>query len=281
MVIAVSSIKLSKGCAAPDGASHRVAAGAGLTPEIAAFHAMCEAAERYALQFQEGRTGSVDPIRTVGGDPTPWMIETLCLGHPEHPVDSKGCATGESLADATDRAALELIENLLVPDIVSSAPDTVNVDPVTIPMLAPLVDYLRARLRHITLEVLTSPLGFCVCRVILADPDGGRPTFGRAAGLDIVDAVLKAAHEAVLSWRNMIELERNGVPLNDPDPLVAAYRGVTKVAPPDAVVLSDMPELPAATMSPLEMLAETVSRPAHAFDMSVPEIAMPVVRVVV
>lgn len=281
MAIAISSIKLPEGCVAPHGASHRVAAGTGSTPETAAFRAMCEAVERYALQFQENRVGFVDPFMTVGGDPVPRMIEALCLGHPDHETDSKGCATGESLADATDRAALEMVENLLAPDIALGPNDAIKVDPVIIPMLTPLANYLRNRLRYITLDVLTSSLGFCICRVVLADPDGGRPTFGRAAGLDIAEAALKALYEAVLSWRNMIELERNGVPLNDPDPLVAAYRGVTRVARSDTTALLEMPELPAATMTPLEMLAKTVSRPAHVFDMSVPEIAMPVVRVVV
>ena len=198
LAIAICAIKRPEGCQPPTGASHRTSAGTGSSNESAAFRAMCEAVERYALQYQDGRNGELQPIAVYGGRPTTRSIASLCLGHPDHVCDSKGCAAGDTLDDAVGRAAFEALENYVMPDIFEPPVDAVLVEPRTLPQLAPNLRFLDARLRSTSLRLIVSPLGFCVCHIVLSDPDGGRPTFGRAAGTDIGMAAEKALQEAEL-----------------------------------------------------------------------------------
>jgi len=224
LAIAVSSVQLSTGCKSPAGSRLRTGAGTGQTKERAGFRALCEAAERFSLQFSPDRPEVLEPFKTLNGLPEAAAGNQLYLGSPNGTASSVGCAAGKSLEDASERAVLELLEKRDFEVTKNECDEVVHLDAGQVPNLISMHKYLIQRQRFTQLTGHIYSQGFCIVRAVLCDETGGRPTFGSAASSSILTALRKAIEEAVLSWRNMIELERNGIPSTEVDPLLLAYR---------------------------------------------------------
>ena len=229
---AISACALPEGCLPPPGhPPRRVGTGNGATREAADRVALLEAVERYSLQYASDRPERLAPIETLGGAPDPLPLEALCLGAPgaPRPVNSNGCAAGATLADAADRAALETLERARLAAAIAGERPFHPVAAEEIPELDPHLGFLATQARTLRLSGDAGP-GYAVIAAHLADPDGGRPILASAGGRTLAAAALRATEEAMFQWRNMIELERNGVPVPPADAdgpgLFRCYRGL-------------------------------------------------------
>ncbi len=279
MHIAVSSVQLLPGCVPPQGAKNRIGAGTGRDQDSAGLRAMCEAVERYALQYRTG----LGPKRSVwSSDATLLELSAreLCIGAPEGSARSVGCAAGATLEDAAERGAFEHLEYLIFEHAAFAAAPRVVVDGSRLGHLQDLVQFLDDQLRQVHFECVVDPDGFVAVRAALTDVNGARPTFGGAAAVTLEEATRKAADEAVLSWRNMVELERNGAPARGQGALMDAYRGLVDPVTFGEVSSGALPADPPEAREPMPVvLARKLGRPVHVFDMTAPEIAFPVARV--
>lgn len=279
--IAVSAVRLPKGCAPPEGQPCRV--GTSIHPDKgeAAIIAMAEAAERFSLQFDPKLAADQQPIEKWSDHATPLPASVLRIGAPEGKATTVGCAAFETLEAAIERAAFEHLEHAGLA-IGAQDPDVAtSIDLTQIEDLEPLASYLKARLREFRSEVIWLDGGVAVVRTLCCDPDGGRPTEGSAASRSLPAAATKAAMEAVLSWRNMVELERNGVAIPDgASDLLLAYRGASDALRPIAKsTLGDLPT-PTAQKPALQVLRDLSGQPLRVFDMTHPEVRVPVARIV-
>lgn len=285
--IAICAVRLPPGCLPPAGGlGARIGSGTGASAEEAAFHAMAEAAERYALQFSDGRPARLFPVAWAGGEPEGAPIAGLTLGAPEGPpLTSRGGAAGASLADAATRAIHETLEHLALDRLRTGAIRPQGVALETLPDLAPHLAFLVGQARMLRVWVDAAP-GYVAAFAVCCDADGGRLTLGSAAGSDAAHTVRRAAEEAMFVWRNMIEMERNAVPVTaatgEGSEVLRLYRG----AAPRPAWLSAMAEENAPLPEPLpaqgpliDCLARTAGRRARVFDMSVPGLDVPVARV--
>jgi ribosomal protein S12 methylthiotransferase accessory factor YcaO len=284
---AVSSAALPNGCAAPPGPIPlRVGSGIGPTAEAAAFLAMTEAAERYALQYDPSRPQILDPFIVAGGAADPAPLAALTLGAPGGgEADSRGGAAGVSLADAAVRALYELLERhhvredgTLVVPFRALAVDAV-------PALARHTAYLADQLRVLDIAVMVSPFGYSVARTLCCDADGGRPTMGSAAGAHVEGTVRRAAEEAILLWRNMVEMEARSAPVPPPGThhgdLVRVYRGAAPIARGvSGEPLSMLPAVPAPDAPLAQIVHATTGRRVRVFDLTAPTLDVAVARAV-
>lgn len=282
--LAVCSVSPTEGCEPPSMGKLRLGVGVGQTNEIAAFTAMCEAVERFSLQFDATAHSVMSPTLTWNGDAADVPLKKLSLGAPGAQTSSKGCAAGESFDDAVDRAALEAIEHLILDRFRSGTVATIGINPAQIETVCDVNAYLAPRLRKLKLEALIGRQGYVVVRAICCDHDGGRPTIGSAADLNVVEACIRATDEAVVSWRNMIELERNGIAAdpNSSSSLLHVYRGAVSNEydrEPELLNSSDL-VVPKTTARPIEILTQIVKARVRVFDMCHAQIGLPVVRVI-
>ncbi len=282
--LAVIAVQPTQGCELPLGERARLGTGTGPTRDKAVYKAACEAVERYSLQYDSTLPDLRSPIEVLGGASDPLPQVSLCLGAPGGNAGSIGCAAGSSLDDAIDRAALELLEHHELARLQSGAEQGITFDPATISNLASIADYLELGLRQLRAEVVFRR-GYAMVRAVCCDPDGGRPTEGSAAAASIDQATTKAVEEAVFSWRNMIELERNGVaPVEgEQGRLLRTYRGAEASLLP--LPKHDPGKQPPAhqeylNLRPLEVLAGVADTRVRVFDMTSPKLGLPVVRVV-
>ncbi len=284
VIIASAAVRLIEGCEPPLGGRARVGSGTGRTRDAAAMKALYEAAERYSLQYDVTRPDMFVPSETIGGPAEGLSTASLSLGAPGGGARSIGAAAGKSFDDAVGRAALELLEHFELGRLGSDAVSAEAFDPATIPDLAVTVDYLSKRLRHLKIEAVAAPSGYAVVRAVCCDSDGGRPTEGSAASLSIEAAAVKAVEEAIFSWRNMIELERNGVPpaVGAPDILLRTYRGAEALSHPipQAALGKAPPHMERTQKRPVEILASVTGTRVRVFDMTAPALGIHVARVV-
>lgn len=262
----------------------RIGSGIGPTAEAAAFLAMAEAMERYALQYAPARPPFVEPFLAAGGPADPAPLAALTLGAPgSGNINSRGGATGVGRGDAAARALHELLEHHHVCEDGRLVGPFHAVAPETFGGLVPHIAFLADQLRKLDIAVMVSPMGYAVARTLCRDADGGRRTMGSAAGPDIEGTVRRAAEEAMLLWRNMVELEARsasipacGTPQGN---IVRIYRGAAPFSCflPQAS-LSKPPTVPVAN-APLEQVVHTVlGRRVRVFDLAVPSIDVAVVR---
>ena len=232
---AVVTAALPAGCAAPEGPIPlRVGSGVGPDEDTAALLALAEAAERYALQYAPGRPTHLDPMWTAGGKPDAAMIQDLTLGAPERSgATSQGAAAGVRFEEAADRALLEVLEHQHVGENGQLSGDFVECNPGDFSEVLSLQAFLEDQLRTLELAVHISPFGYIAVRALCRDRDGGRPTMGSAAGKDVGGTARRAAEEAILLWRNMIEIERHGRPLGalegKQNQKIRVYRGAEQL----------------------------------------------------
>lgn len=284
--MAVVALALPEGCAPPEGLAARVGAGTGASRAEAAFRALAEAAERYALQYSPSRPAHLMPVAAAGGPAEAAAISHLTLGAPEAAgITSRGAAAGKSLSDAADRACLEALEHLTLDGLAAGGEQ--GFCPVRLPDLDPHRTYLEGQLRLLSLW-MTAREGYVVAIARTSDRNGGRPTLGSAAGREPRGTALRAVEEAMFLWRNMVEMERRGaaIPTGVAGDAARLYRGAS--AAPGWLAALDAggadagePPVPRAEPIPLlETVARVSGRRARVFDMTVPTLPVPVARVV-
>jgi ribosomal protein S12 methylthiotransferase accessory factor YcaO len=283
---AVCAVRPTPGCRPPGNLfSKRIASGRGETAEEASTVAMIEAAERYSLQYSSLRDNWLYPFFTLGGSPEPAPQSGLALGAPDATciVTSRGSAAGTTRDDASRRAVLELLEGEHHLDsqrdkrLSYYRPDGPG-------PLRGEFDWLHSQLRRLDCVILEGQ-GYFACYCSCADFDGGRPTMGGAAGLDLSETARAAARESIFHWRNMILLEQNAIDLQTlPEAeahAVRRYRGAEPRPERLELPIRPWPRTPALSVDTEALcstLHEVTGRRVRLFDMTDVELGVPVVR---
>jgi ribosomal protein S12 methylthiotransferase accessory factor YcaO len=264
--------------------SRRVATGRGRSQAEADRLAVAEAAERYSIQYSSALPKRQRPFVTIGGPADPVATVELTLGSPGRVNGSTGAAAGASPEDAVRRAALETLEHLHLARLRAGSGELAPVDPVAEPAIASHVAWLAGQFRRLEIRARAFAPGYVVAVVACADLDGGRPTEGSAARLDRAEAVRAAVEEAMFHWRNMVEIERAAPDLAamaaDDRARIARYRGALprEAWPPSAA--AEPGELdPTDVEGLLAAVAVVSGRRVRAFDLTAPEVGVPVVRI--
>lgn len=264
--------------------SQRFAAGRGRTQEEANLLAVAEAAERYSIQFSDTLPACLSPFITIGGPADPVAACEITLGAPGRTNSSVGAAAGPTLRGAVRRAALEMLEHLHLARLRGGQGELASVDPAGVPSIASHVDWLTRQFRGLEIRARAFAPGYVVAAAACADLDGARRTEGGAARRGLGSAVRAAVEEAMFHWRNMIELERSAPSLAamapDDRDRVARYRGAlprdswgtAEVGGPGDVGRADTEGLLAA-------VAVLSGQRVRVFDMTAPEVGVPVVRI--
>jgi ribosomal protein S12 methylthiotransferase accessory factor YcaO len=263
--------------------SRRVATGRGRTQAEADRLAVAEAAERYSIQYSPTLPAQLPPFVTIGGTADPVATADLTLGAPGRSNGTAGAAAGETPEDALRRAALEMLEHLHLARLRSGSGELASVDPAAEPGIAPHVAWLAGQFRRLEIRARAFAPGYVVAVVACTDLDGGRRTEGSAARLGRAGAVLAAAEEAIFHWRNMVELERAAPDLGAMSPddraRIARYRGALPREPWPASAAAEPGEAAGADVEGLLAAVAVVSgRRVRAFDLTAPEVGVPVVR---
>lgn len=282
---AVCTLRLPDGCLPPK--NHfglRVGSGTGPTEDAAAFLALSEAAERYSLQFSGNRPQALAPIAALPDRPEPALISELTLGAPGvSPSSSHGAAAGATLDQAIERACLETLEHHHVKRNGRLIGAFEELDARQVTVVHEHIAYLETQLRELDVRLLSSPFGYFVAHATCRDRDQGRRTFGAAASTCLESAVLRAGEEAILLWRNMVEMERYGVTMtdlaSDNSDQFLVYRGALPMSL--EIVAKDNPVTPKATVKPSfpEIIHSVTDTGVRIFDMTVAELKVPVAKV--
>jgi len=276
-------IKLRPGTLPPEGAmEHRVSFGTARTARDAARLAGFEAIERYALQFSSDAPDAGESLIASDGETYTAPTQSLVLGAPgsNGTITSKGAAAGPTHEAAALRAVLECLEHAL--------------DPLGYTFALPssflpqdLIEWLGTYLRELHIHLAEVPGIGMLFRAVCADPDGGRPTYGTAFAADLESGIWRATSEAVVSWRNMVTLDHTGVTQQGMDAeqkrLFQLYRGARADRPvaPQAKFDPNEWATPDPTLGEaLTAAAKALGRPVAVFDMTAPEVPLPVVKAV-
>lgn len=221
---------------------------------------------------------------TIGGPDDPVATAELTLGAPGRRNDSIGAAAGETPEDAVRRAALETLEHLHLARLRAGSGELAPVDPAHEPAIAPHAAWLAGQFRGLEVRARAFAPGYVVAVAASADLDGGRRTEGSAARLGRSEAVRAAVEEAMFHWRNMVELERAA-----PDPSamaegdrarIARYRGALPRESWPPAEATDPGELAGTDVEGLLAAVAVVSgQRVRAFDLTAPEVGVPVVRI--
>ncbi len=284
---AVCSVSLPAGCAPPNGSMPlRVGCGVSETIETAAFLALAEAAERHAIQYDPQRDASVKPILYAGGSADSIPFSELALGAPSGGlVDSRGCAAGDSFSSAANRALYELLERHHVGPRGALRGSFFVLDTDAATFLEPHIAFLSSQLRELHIAVMVSPHGYSVSRVICRDLNESRCTIGSACGAKLEDTIRRAAEEAILLWRNLVEMEARSAPIPDASTnegvLVHIYRGVARIDASACVEKKEtLPSVPALD-SPIAQIVNSVTGSrVRVFNLTAPSVGVPVARAV-
>lgn len=276
-------IELRDGTEPPVGPmARRVSFGTAPTKAAAARLAGFEAIERYALQHWRGAPDHCESLIASDGQTHRLRRDVLSLGAPatNGQISSKGAAAGPSIEAAALSAALECLEHALGPE---------QFDAVLPASALPgdLTDWLAVYLRRLEVHLAPVPGVGMLIRAVCADADGGRPTYGSALSADLQRGVWHAASEAVVSWRNMVTLDHNGVTTAGMDPdqlrLFGLYRGARRDRPVPPTEQFDLDgwHSPNPTLgATLAAAAKALNNPVAVFDMTAPDLPLPVVKAV-
>ncbi|WP_298850877.1 YcaO-like family protein [uncultured Ruegeria sp.] len=279
---AFRKIELRAGTQPPKGAmKHRVSFGTGCTREEAARLAGFEAIERYALQYSSDEPETRESLIASDGAIHVMPSGALALGAPcsNGKITSKGAAAGPTHEAAALWAALEFLEHAL------GSQEFTHLLPETA-LPCDLTRWLNAHLRQLSIHIHEVPGIGLLLRAVCADVDGGRPTYGTAFSADLAQGVWHAASEAVVSWRNMVMLDHNGVTEDGMDTeqtrLFRLYRGAQSDRATAPTTLFDVEgwDAPNPTLTGVLRAASKIAcRPVAIFDMTAPEIPLPVVKI--
>lgn len=282
--VAFRLIELRPGTQPPVGAmARRIAFGTARSAEEAARLAGFEAIERYALQFS--CEASVRCESFIASDDGVHAIDRsqLALGAPETngEVTSKGAAAGQTIDAAAISAVCECLEHAL------DAQDAYSHRLPAEALPKDLSTWLAGHLRQLEVHVVQADCAGLLLRAVCADLDGGRPTYGTALSADLRRGVWRAAGEAVVSWRNMVTLDHKGVTPSDMHADEARffqlYRGARSDRPAAPEALFDHTTWRSASPVLAEVLTfaqKTLGRPIAVFEMTAPELPLPVVKAV-
>lgn len=284
LVVAFRTIELRNGTEEPPGAlARRISFGSGPSTEVAARLAGFEAIERYALQYTTDMADTCQSLLSSDGNVHALSRRVLSLGAPglSGLVTSRGSAAGADGDSAAIRALMECIEG--------SIDDSDAYSHILPEKALPknMRDWLSRYLRRVELSLAPiAGIGLAV-RAICSDLDGGRPTYGSAFSSVAAQAIWRASCEAVVSWRNMVALDFNAVTEEQMDAhekrLFHLYRGAekrTSQSPLDIYCLESW-ETPRPTLSALlATTEELLGAPVALFDMTAPELPMPVIKAV-
>lgn len=276
---AVCTVSLPPACLAPKSRiGLRVSSGTGADTEAACFKALCEGAERYSIQYSASMPPDLSPIVWTGQDSAAEATSELTIGSPSGRTGtSRGSAAGATIEDACERATLERIESLLILPNGQLRGGFQKATATTISELLPHIDFLSSQARRVEIAVLELN-GLFAFFVVCSDINGSRPTLGSAVSYDYEDSALRAVEESMFLWRNMIELERSGVSVADlPENdrvCLEIYRGLKSI--PKAFEV--MPRVEKLS-DPIEVLRVISGRNVKIFDITSPELEIPVARV--
>ncbi len=281
---AFRTIRLRNGTLPPAGSMPlRIAFGVAETPERAALLAGFEAIERYALQYSKDGPEIFESVLASDGNLHSLPGSRLLLGSPVSigQIDSKGAAAGPSPEAAAMAAIFEFLEHQL--DSQNAYSHIVPQDAVPTGLNA----WLKRQLRLLSIHAAPLPDVGVLVRAVCSDFLGGRPTFGTAFSANFFDALNSAIGEAVVSWRNMVTLEFNGITTQEMGQqekrLFEIYRGAqtNPFKTPDRVLDPSELRTPNLTLRDALAVAATVnSGPVGVFDLTVEEIPLPVAKVV-
>lgn len=284
---AVCSVSIPVGCVPPSGSVPlRVGCGVGETLETAAFLALAEAAERHAIQYDPQRDASVKPILCAGGPAGSVSFSELTLGAPAGGcVDSRGSAAGGSLLSATNRALYELLEGYHVGPRGALRGSFFAFDSCAATFLSPHIAFLSSQLRELHIAAMVSPHGYSVARVICRDLNKGRCTIGSACGAELKHTIRRAVEEAILLWRNLVEMEARSAPIPNASThegvLVHIYRGAAQI---DASACGEkketLPSVPAVDTPIAQIVSSVTGSRVRVFDLTAPSVGIPVARAV-
>lgn len=289
--VAFRLVESRAGTMSPDtGTSLRYASGAGFTADEASDISGFEAIERYSIQYSTTLPEEIATAWTNGDTDLTVCIDQITLGSPRpaQEITSKGSATGVSFDDAACRAVMELIEHTLEAKPKLNLYRLDRASAVTIGGLRDVREWLGTQLRCIEIAVsFDTNIGYfskCSCH----DASFYRPTFGTAFGLDLSETIRRSCFEAVVSWRNMVSLEFAGT---DVKRFQAAEASVFRQYRQEKSFIADLHpsdvqalERHEAGLPTLEHLAQCLldlsGRPVYLFDLTAPEIEVPVVKAV-
>ena len=243
-----------------------------------------EGVERYSVQYSSALPETLVARETFGGPVAARPIEQLTIGAPgEVPTSTKGAAAGTSFLDASSRAVLELIEHFYLENSGGSYlargervfNETDN-----------LTEALAKQLRTLSFKTIAKQSSFAVVGAVCSDFNMARPTFGTAAAATWAEAAKAAAYEAVFSWRNMVELERNAVDISGFSKqqrlAVERYRGTQQIPVWACTEAKPQPCTSLEFESSLaNILVKLTGQRVSLFDMASPGLGIPVVRAVV
>lgn len=125
--------------------------------------------------------------RTGSRQDDPWL----------HHVNYAGIATGQNLADATQRGLLELVERDALTLWWHLGLPATGIDPASVPGLT---GYLAGSRLEVHLLALPAWFGVPVVAAVVHDPSTGIVAGGFSAKLDPAETAIKATLEAIHSW---------------------------------------------------------------------------------
>lgn len=294
----ICPVALPEGCSPPAGRlPMRIGAGAAPSSDWARTLCMFEAIERYSLQHQTGdpETAKAGGLSTSTVDQMPTRL--LMLGHPAAGagvVDSRGCSIGRNYVDAAVRGMLELIER---DDVEAWRVGDIRrarlIDLPTSSWLDGIVRWLESLGRSLNLLQLQHPSGASTFLSICCDTGGAKPVWGSATGFDPAQTLTRACVESVVSWRNLMAIDLNGLMDEDLPPvhaeLLRIYRGQEPMPDWQIDVVGAFPDQRDKTPSDpseerlqrnLNDLLQATDYPVSIFDLTREDVAIPVVRVV-
>ncbi len=292
-------VSLPTGCAAPAGQIPvRIGAGASLSAEWARTLALFEAIERFSLQYRTGDPETAAATRLGGSVKGDIPAHRLLLGHPVSPsnggiVDSRGCSIGRNPVDAAARGLLELIERDAFETWrggTAGAAQRVVVSGSS--RFDEITEWLDGLGRELNLLQMVHPSGAQIVISICCDISGAKPALGSAAGFDAGQTLTRACLESIVSWRNLMAIDLNGLIDEDLPPAHAAilrtYRGQNPIpdctagqaAPVPVPFETENAELSEADQrNMLDALLRSTDEPVMIFDMTREDVGIPVVRV--
>lgn len=287
---AACGVSLPKGCEVVDSQmAHRISTGAGTNIAEASFKAGMEAIERFSIQYRHDAPKSFPTYYSSSAECHSLPSEAVLIGRPQNRFDvtTVGCAAGEDRDSAARRACLELIEHHCFAELLAGNLKLTSANTSNFGALNSLSAWLQNQLRRLDVNLLQMS-GTCYFAVVTcSDVDFGRLTLGHSASEDVDEVIFSAASEAILSWRNMVELERNGKGfaelLPEEQNLVSRYRGsapklnIPTVPSADEIrqfepcIRSQMPKF-------LNEVEHILGRDLSLIDLTHPMVGIPVIR---
>lgn len=286
--VAICAVDLPKGCLPPKGSERRIATGYAANAEEAAVKAVAEGVERYSIQYRDSLPNQLLPVFDTTGSVQPVSTVQLCLGAPARTAftSSRGSAAAAKFSEAARGAAFELIEHWFREKIFDRQQPAFSLSP-EINLGSQLAEWLRPQMRQVSfLAAILPSVGYVVlCRN--SDLDFGRPTYGSAAGRNIIQVARHASFEALFHWYNFARMEANCVVLENFDEEEyywgKVFRGAMRAPswPDEGPLLKDQNTFPKRSYQfMLESFANHSGGSFGLFDFSIAELQLSVARIV-